>query len=78
MKLAFYLTADTVMEAIRAQGEKRRSGYGGKGMVPELRRRRRRVAQPAWPITRAGPVWTRPPADEGTRFAAKEMTPHWL
>lgn len=55
MKLAFYLTADTVMEAIRVQG---RSGAWGSGEVrdnPRAAGAQRRVAQPASQITQSPP-----------------------
>lgn len=55
MKLAFYLTADTVMEAIRVQG---RSGARGSGEVrdnPQAAEAQRRVAQPASQITQSPP-----------------------
>lgn len=53
MKLAFYLTADTVMEAIRVQG---RSSAWGSGEVrdnPRAAGAQRRVAQPASQITQS-------------------------
>lgn len=53
MKLAFYLTADTVMEAIRVQG---RSSAWGSGEVrdnPRAAGAQRRVSQPASQITQS-------------------------
>jgi len=53
VKLAFYLTADTVMEAIKVQG---RSGALGSGEVrdnPQTVGAQRRVTQPASLITQS-------------------------
>lgn len=55
MKLAFYLTADTVMEAIRAQGRRVAWGSGEVRDNPRAVGAQRRVAQPAAQITQSPP-----------------------
>lgn len=53
MKLAFYLTADTVMEAIRVQGRSSARGSGEVRDNPRGAGAQRRVAQPASQITQS-------------------------
>lgn len=53
MKLAFYLTADTVMEAIRVQGRRSARGSGEVRDNPQAAGAQRRVAQPASQITQS-------------------------
>lgn len=55
MKLAFYLTADTVMEAIRVQGRCSARGSGEVRDNPQAAGAQRRVAQPASQITQSPP-----------------------
>lgn len=55
MKLAFYLTADTVMEAIRVQGRRSARGSGEVRDNPQAAGAQRRVAQPASQITQSPP-----------------------
>lgn len=55
MKLAFYLTADTVMEAIRVQGRRSARGSGEVRDNPQAVGAQRRVAQPASQITQSPP-----------------------
>lgn len=55
MKLAFYLTGDTVMEAIRVQGRRSARGSGEVRDNPQAAGAQRRVAQPASQITQSPP-----------------------